>query len=969
MHGRLHRNPHLGRIIRLADVPVAVVARVAASAELTGAVAEIAGYDDTSYRARLSALVRGYTGVTGYNREAAGIAARACVEAARTRDDLADIINAGIEELLRQRCELPAFDTLLRLARNARALVNRGYHRRIAASLPPEAREHLAALLVVPEGAIRSGWDQAKADPPRPSPQRMREHLAHLAWLRGQAVAEAAFAGVPDRKLRQFAAEARSLGAADLSRMVESKRLALMAALLHGQVAQALDDAAEMFVRLMTRMHNKAKEALDDRRNQRAAETDALVALLRETVLACQDQAAERDARLTTVEGLLLPDADAILAKCEAHAAFAGNNYLPLLARFYSGQRAAFLRFLEHAAPVSTSQDRSTEDAITFLLAHRASRRAKLKTVAEEPAAHGTTARRALDLSWVSEKWWPLLTGKTTREPAPSEVDRRHFEICLFTQVVNELKSGDLCIAGSEEYGDYREQLVSWEEYERGVDGYAEQAGVPAEPAAFVAAIKARLAATAAATDQGFPNNEHVEIVDGEPVVKRLRAREAADGAAFLERLFKARLVPAGVLEALADTEHWLGWTRHFGPVSGFEAKLERPRERYVATVFCYGCGLGPSQAARSLKGLDRRHVAHVNQRHMTEANLNEAITGVIDAYARIGLHRFWGSGESASADGMKWDVHPESLKSSYHLRYGGYGGIGYYLVSDTYIALFSRFLACGAYEGHTILDFVAENRSLLQPTTVHSDTHGQSAAIFGLAHLLGIELMPRIRSWQDLHLFRPGAGACYEHIDSLFTAAVDWALIEAHLPDMLRVALSIRAGRLLPSAILRRLATYSRKNRLYFAFRELGRVVRTEFLLRYLSSIELRRVIQAATNKSELFNKYAQWVAFGSAGLATAAERDEQRKMVKYNHLVANLLIFHTAVGMTRALDEIAASGQGAAITPEALAGTSPYLNEHLNRFGSYELDLSKPPVPLPFELPDRLRPPSPATPPAAVV
>jgi hypothetical protein len=37
---------------------------------------------------------------------------------------------------------------------------------------------------------------------------------------------------------------------------------------------------------------------------------------------------------------------------------------------------------------------------------------------------------------------------------------------------------------------------------------------------------------------------------------------------------------------------------------------------------------------------------------------------------------------------------------------------------------------------------------------------------------------------------------------------------------------------------------------------------------------------------------------------------------------------------------------------------GTSPYLNEHLNRFGSYELDLSKLPAPLPFELPPRLRP-----------
>jgi len=292
-----------------------------------------------------------------------------------------------------------------------------------------------------------------------------------------------------------------------------------------------------------------------------------------------------------------------------------------------------------------------------------------------------------------------------------------------------------------------------------------------------------------------FPKNEHVEIVAGEPVVKRLRARDATDSTAFLERLLKARMIPAGVLDALADTEHWLGWTRHFGPVSGFEAKLDRPRERYLATAFCYGCGLGPSQAARSLKGLDRRHVAFANQRHITEQNLDEAITGVIDAYARVGLHRHWGTGDTASADGMKWDVHPESLKSSYHIRYGGYGGIGYYLVSDTYIALFSRFLACGAYEGHAILDFVAENRALLQPSTVHSDTHGQSAPIFGLAHLLGIELMPRIRSWQDLHLFRPDADARYKHIDGLFTATIDWPLIEAHVPDMLRVALSIRQG------------------------------------------------------------------------------------------------------------------------------------------------------------------------------
>ena len=139
-------------------------------------------------------------------------------------------------------------------------------------------------------------------------------------------------------------------------------------------------------------------------------------------------------------------------------------------------------------------------------------------------------------------------------------------------------------------------------------------------------------------------------------------------------------------------------------------------------------------------------------------------------------------------------------------------------------------------WEGHYILDFLQENKSEVHPDTIHADTQGQSTAIFGLAYLLGIELMPRIRNWKDQHLFRPAPDVSYEHIDELFTAQVDWHLIATLVPDMMRVAVSIRTGNILPSDILRRLNSSSRKNKLYFGFRELGRVVRTIFLLRYLS-------------------------------------------------------------------------------------------------------------------------------------
>jgi hypothetical protein len=29
------------------------------------------------------------------------------------------------------------------------------------------------------------------------------------------------------------------------------------------------------------------------------------------------------------------------------------------------------------------------------------------------------------------------------------------------------------------------------------------------------------------------------------------------------------------ILDGLADTEYWLNWTRHFGPISGLETVLE----------------------------------------------------------------------------------------------------------------------------------------------------------------------------------------------------------------------------------------------------------------------------------------------------------------------------------------------------------------------------------------------------------
>src|SRR5438132_6151392 len=74
-------------------------------------------------------------------------------------------------------------------------------------------------------------------------------------------------------------------------------------------------------------------------------------------------------------------------------------------------------------------------------------------------------------------------------------------------------------------------------------------------------------------------------------------------------------------------------------------------------------------------------------------------------------------------------------------------------------------------------------------------DTQGQSTPVHALSFLVGIKLMPRIRNWKDLTFLRPSKDAKYRHIDNLFSDTVDWQLIQDHWPDLLRVALSIKAG------------------------------------------------------------------------------------------------------------------------------------------------------------------------------
>ncbi|KLB74531.1 hypothetical protein XEUV526_23630, partial [Xanthomonas euvesicatoria] len=121
--------------------------------------------------------------VRAYSDGGLKIAARAVYEAAAVMDNPADLINVAIEQLVRDRVELPAFSTLDRLTRRIRTLVNGRYFAQIEARLTIDEKQRLEGLLQVEQGRQKSPLHAIKRLPKRSSLQHFQELIDHIAEL------------------------------------------------------------------------------------------------------------------------------------------------------------------------------------------------------------------------------------------------------------------------------------------------------------------------------------------------------------------------------------------------------------------------------------------------------------------------------------------------------------------------------------------------------------------------------------------------------------------------------------------------------------------------------------------------------------------------------------------------------------------------------------------------------------------
>lgn len=224
----------------------------------------------------------------------------------------------------------------------------------------------------------------------------------------------------------------------------------------------------------------------------------------------------------------------------------------------------------------------------------------------------------------------------------------------------------------------------------------------------------------------------------------------------------------------------------------------------------------------------------------------------------------------------------------------------------------------------------------------IHStDTFGTTEAVFGLCYLFGYDLVPRIKDLSEQTLYATTHRREYENkkYKLLPDRKINLDLIGEEWENLLRLATSIKLGICSGSQILKRLNSYSRKNRLYQALRELGRLVKSITILTFIGDEKLRQTVEKQLNLVENSNKFSKVMRFGNEGEIKQKDKEDQDIAENCKRLQVNSIILHNYMYLTKKVqnepDEIKKLEMLKIIRDGSAISWS-----HINFFGEYNFN-----------------------------
>jgi len=152
-----------------------------------------------------------------------------------------------------------------------------------------------------------------------------------------------------------------------------------------------------------------------------------------------------------------------------------------------------------------------------------------------------------------------------------------------------------------------------------------------------------------------------------------------------------------------------------------------------------------------------------------------------VDYQAQIPLAQALGSGEVASADGLRFVVPMRTLNAGPNPKYFGTGrGITLVNYTSDQFSGFKNIVVAGTLrDSLVVLEGLLNQETGLHPKELMTDTASYSDVMFGLFHLLGYQFSPRLADVGESRFWHINASADYGVLNGLARQTINRNLIK----------------------------------------------------------------------------------------------------------------------------------------------------------------------------------------------
>lgn len=810
---------------------------------------------------------------------------------------------------------LPATSTLDRLVTAEVTHATSQLYETVSLRLPPSLREAIDLLVEVPDGDARSSLFRLKDFPKSASAAAIKGDIVRLRLVEQLVEAGAGLDGLDPRVVRQLGQLGRRYDAGDLRRFAKPKRDALVACYLVEARRTLLDQVVEMNDLFLTGTNRRARNSVEkQRKTLRRQARDGL-----RRVLGAVDALVAADGAQTVEAFRDAQDPPALVEAaiaCRAYERLEARGHLDAMLARYGTLRQylpAFFGLPFEAASGSETLLRAVES----LRALDAGSRGPLTT--DDP--HG----------FVQADWRPYLVSN-------GKLDRAIWEVSLAFAVRDALRAGSLFLAQSRDHVSFWNLVYddrSWQETREQAYGRLD---LPTDGQALLDRLAAEFDRAARAAQRGLAGNRFAVVRHGRLALKQRDAMPVPRPLRELRATIGASLGRVRIEDLLQDVDEWCGFTRAFQPLGGYQPRSADPHRSLLATLIAHGTNLGLAAMSQSVDTLTADALQDTSRWFLRPVTIKAANTVMVDHHHGLPLSILWGGGRRSSSDGQRFAVERDSLLGSPYPRYFGYYDHALQLythTSDQHSAYATQAISCAPREAGYVLSGILDNDTALDIREHTSDTHGFTEHLFGLCPLLGIAFMPRLKDLPDQVLSRIDRATDYGALQPLLRGRINMSLILEQWDQLVRLAASLK-DRLTPAhVVMQRLANANASDRLAGALTQLGRLMKTIHILRYIHEAPLRDAIQLQLNRGEFRHILAKSLFFANWGSFRSGDYEEVMNKASCLSLLSNAVLVWNTVHIARIVAQLRAAGHE--VRDEDLARVSPLAHAHVIPNGSY--------------------------------